>query len=288
VQANSLYRDLGGEVALVTGGGRGIGRAIALSLAKSGAGVAVVARSEDELAETVALIKEGGGSAVMFPADVTDWDAVEQLVKEIERRLGPIGLLINNAGVSGPSLPFWEQDPWESWRVVEINLRGAMVCSRAVLPGMVARHRGRIINMSSNWATRSCPFDPAYSSSKAAILRLTDSLAAALNEHGVYVFAITPGTVRTSMTERLWLYMETDMWPPGHLRPPRMSPSDWSPTERVVGLAMTLAAGKADLLTGRFLSVHDDLARLNESAEDIRRSNLYSLCVTRLSVTSNS
>ena len=145
----AMANELVGQVALVTGGGRGIGRAIAQALATAGAAIAVTARSEDQLRETVALIERAGGRALALPADVTDRQAVEHLVADIERQLGPVDVLVNNAGIVGPLGPLWEADP-EAWRrCLDVNLYGAFLCARAVLPGMVARRRGRIINMST-------------------------------------------------------------------------------------------------------------------------------------------
>ena len=143
--------DLGGQVAIVTGGGRGIGSAIAQKLTKAGAAVAVVARSEDQLAETVTLIEGAGGRAIALPVDVTDQQAVERAVAETEQQLGPVDLLVNNAGVPGPPGPLWESDSGEWWWCIEVNLRGPFLCSRAVLPGMVARGRGRIITTASGF-----------------------------------------------------------------------------------------------------------------------------------------
>ena len=105
--------DLTEQVAIVTGGGRGIGRAIALALAEGGASVAVVARTEDQLAETVGLIEEGGGRAAAYPADVTDQAAVDQVVADVEQQVGPVDLLVSNAGHGGQIAPLWEVEPDE-------------------------------------------------------------------------------------------------------------------------------------------------------------------------------
>lgn len=141
--------DLGNEVAVVTGGGRGIGRAIALRLASAGAKVAVVARSENEIAETSRLIQHVRGQAKPFSGDVTNTGVMSSMFTEIERTFGPVSILVNNAGIIGPIAPFWEAPLKEWWRVVDVNLRGPALCSHLVLPGMVARRRGRIINLIS-------------------------------------------------------------------------------------------------------------------------------------------
>src|SRR5262245_11836793 len=186
--------DLSGQVALVTGGGRGIGRAIATALAEAGAAVAVLARSIDQLAETVGHVTRSGGRAVACPADVTDRAAVEAAVADVESRLGPIDLLVNNAGIGGPVGPLAETDPDDWWRCVEVNLRGPLLCTRALLPGMLARARGRVVNVASGAGTRAIPHLSAYVASKAALIRLTENLDAEVRASGVRVFAIQPGT----------------------------------------------------------------------------------------------
>ena len=141
--------DLRGQVAIVTGGGRGLGRTFAHALAAAGAAVAVVARSSDELAEVVASIRELGRRATAITGDVTDRQAVEHVVHETERQLGPVDLLVNNAAILRTPGPLWEVDPDEWWRTMEVNVRGPFLCARAVLPGMIERGRGRIINVAS-------------------------------------------------------------------------------------------------------------------------------------------
>ena len=194
--------NLTAQVVLVTGGGRGLGHAIALRLAAAGAHVAIVARSADQLAETVAQIQLAGGHAQAFVADVTDQDAVEEITKAAERALGPISLLVNNAGIGGPVGPLWENDPLEWWRCVEINLRGTFLCCR-LSPGMIARRQGRIVNMVSDAGTLVLSYLSAYVVAKTALIRLTEVLAQELQPHGVSAFAVIPGTVRTALTEEL-------------------------------------------------------------------------------------
>src|SRR5438445_186931 len=138
-------------IALVTGGGRGIGRAIALRLARDGWSVVITARSADQLAETVALA--AGIRITAIAADVTQPDEVTQLVSQA----GAVDLLVNNAGTGGPFGPFWENDPDEWWRCLEVNLRGPMLCCRGVLPGMIERRRGRIVNVVSGAGCQAFP-----------------------------------------------------------------------------------------------------------------------------------
>jgi NAD(P)-dependent dehydrogenase (short-subunit alcohol dehydrogenase family) len=265
---------LAGQVAVVTGGGRGIGRAIAAGLADAGAAVAVTARSADELAETVGLLEAAGGRALAHAADVTDRTAVERLVAAAERALGPVTLLVNNAGVLPPIGLAWEVDPDAWWRCVEVNLRGPYLCARAVLPGMVARRRGRIVNLASVAAGRPSPDATAYASSKAALVRFTDSLAAETAEYGLGVFAVDPGAVATGMHAYLaqsaaWLRRRGQHAPP------------YTPAAATAAVVVALAAGQGDALSGRVLHASDDLAGLARGAEAIRRDDRYALRLRR-------
>src|SRR6202140_4956866 len=184
--------------ALVTGGGRGIGPGIAVARARAVMQVAVTVRSADQLAETVNL---AGGNTIAVTADVADPAAVQSMVREVEERLGPVDLLVNNAGTGGPFGPLWENDPEAWWRCLEVNLRGPYLCCRQVLPGMIARKRGCIVNVASGAGTSAIPGMSAYVASKTALIRLSEQLAAEGGPHGVKVFPIRPGLVRTAMAE---------------------------------------------------------------------------------------
>jgi NAD(P)-dependent dehydrogenase (short-subunit alcohol dehydrogenase family) len=267
--------DLGGMVAIVTGSGRGIGRAMARELAKAGSAVATVARSEDQLAETVALIEGEGGRAIAFPVDVTDQQAVERAVAETERQLGPVDLLVNNAGHGGQVGPMWNVEPDEWWRCVEVNLRGPFLCARAVLPGMIARHRGRIIITSSLAGVGPWPYVSAYAISKAAVTRLGETLAAETGAHGVSVFAVHPGPVRTAIWASL-LSDEAKRYMPDMFEYASQEGSG-VPPERAAELVLFLASGQADALSGCFISVDDDLTEMVRRAEEIQRDGLHTL-----------
>jgi NAD(P)-dependent dehydrogenase (short-subunit alcohol dehydrogenase family) len=272
--------DLTGQVAIVTGGGRGIGRAIALALAEAGAEVGVVSRTESELGETVRLIEEAGGGAAAYPADVTDRVAVERVVNDVEEDLGPIDLLINGAGQWLLFGPIWEADADEWWREVEVNLRGPFLFTRTVLPGMLARGQGRIINIASEGGIVSFPYLSAYVAGKTALIRLSETVAAETKQHGISVFSIHPGGVRTRMQE-YWLDPATA--PP----PPAYDLWAWHykafedglnvPVEQPVQLMLYLASGKADALSGCYMCVNDDVRDMAARVEDIQREQLYTL-----------
>ena len=275
--------NLRGEVCLVTGGGRGIGRAISITLACAGASVAVAARTENELEETVALIRSAGGLAESFPVDVTDAKAVQKTIENVERSLGPIEVLVNNAGVVGPIGPLWESDVEAWWRAVNVNLRGPSLCARFVLPGMVVRRRGRIINISSGGANAAIAYFSSYITAKTALTRFTECLAAELQPFGVAVFALSPGTVRTAMSEYSLNSPEGHRWLPWFRR--IFDEGFDLPPERPADLVLRLASGEADALSGRFLQPSDDLDHILKCLAEVERDKLYSLRSRALSGT---
>ncbi|MHB1847008.1 MAG: SDR family NAD(P)-dependent oxidoreductase [Deltaproteobacteria bacterium] len=190
-----------GEGAVVTGAGRGIGRAVALALAAEGAKVALAARTESELAAVAGEIRARGGTALAVRCDVSLASEVEALFRAAERAHGPTSLLVNNAGVvrRRPLVELTEAD-WDLQ--LDVNLKGAYLCARAALSGeagMLARHKGRIVNVSSISGTLGTPTLTAYCASKWGLIGLTKALAEELRETGVSVMAILPGSVDTAM-----------------------------------------------------------------------------------------
>ena len=192
-----------GQVAWVTGGGRGIGRAAALALAAQGAAVAVVSRTQSETEEVIAEVRACGGKAISSLLDVSNWDMVNWTAQQIEAALGPIDILINNAGVLEPLGKLWETDPEQVGRLIDINLSGAYYCMRAVLPGMVERGRGIIVNVGSGAATSTGPGWSAYCASKAGLDQFTRNLAIDLKGTPVRVYSLHPGLVETKMLQAL-------------------------------------------------------------------------------------
>src|SRR5436305_3014375 len=271
-----MKADLEGRVAVVTGAGRGIGRAVALALAQSGAKVAVLARTQSEIDTTAALINKSG-EARAFAVDVTDASCVPRTTEKIEAALGPVDVLVNNAGQLGRVGPFVGSEPAEWWRVLDVNVRGPMLCAHAVLPGMMARGRGRIINIASG--VMPCPYLSAYVISKTALVRFSEILAAETRARGVYVFAISPGTTRTAMSEHSLTSEEGRRWIPwfGRIFTEKLDVA----MDRPVRLVVDLASGRADALSGRLLTVFDDLDALLLRATEIEREGLYSLRVRK-------
>ena len=196
--------DLNDRIALVTGGSRGIGKAIALTLADAGAAVAVNYRERSDEAEAVAAaIRKNGGRAEVFSADVSDRSAVQGMVRDIEDRLGPIDILINNAGIAAIRT-IDEITEEEFDRSIAVNLKSVFLCTQAVLPQMRARHWGRIINLSSIGARIGAgSVSVAYGASKAGVEGLTRAYAVRLAQEGVTVNAIAPGLIDTEMGKPL-------------------------------------------------------------------------------------
>lgn len=256
--------ELQGRVALVTGGGRGIGANIARELTDAGMRVAVAARTQKQVEE---VAREIGGLALAV--DVSDEASVQRMIDDVERELGAIDLLVNNAGIMGSDRAIWEDDdPAAWWRVFEINMLGAYLCCRSVLRGMVARGSGRIVNVGSGSAhlpiTPGRIGDSAYGPSKAALHRFGEILAGQLEQHGIAVFTISPGLVRTALTERLG------------------DDAPWTPPELAPRLVRALASGRADGLAGRYIHAeHDDIEDLIARAEQITADDLNQIRLRR-------
>jgi len=257
-------RTLQGQVALVTGAGRGIGREIALGLAEEGMNLGVLGRHRETLTGTLRACVRHGVRCVALAADVANPNAVREAVRSVERDLGPIDLLINNAGqVDRAEVPLWEADPLQWWLVVETNLRGPFNLMRWVLPGMVARERGRVVNLNSGFALRPEWRYSAYATSKAALLRLSDNVAGPLRPHGVTVLDISPGAVATDMTAGMPMF--ADM-------------VHWGSIPYLVSTVKDAARGRLDLLHGRFLHLgHDNIGELLEQAGQISEHDARTL-----------
>ncbi len=265
---------LDGQVALVTGAGRGIGRAIALALSDAGAAVAVCARSEDEVSGVAGQIEGRGRRALAVRCDVTCRQEVEGMAAQVEEAIGPVDLLVNNAGQFGPVGPLAATDPDQWWRALEVNLRGPVYCTRAVLPGMLARGHGRIVNVSSGVGFAALPMLSAYVVSKTALYRLSENLAAETRGHGVMVFAIDPGLVRTAISESALSCGEPsiEQWfTDAFANQEHVSP------ESAATLVAYLASGAADVLSGRNIDVSDDVAQMVAQASEIEERDLYVL-----------
>lgn len=189
---------LKGKNALVTGAGKGIGRAIAIALAAEGVNVALMARTTAQLEQVAGEVKAKGVKAAVVTADVTDINAVNKAVDEARAQLGAIDILINNAGV-GAFGKFLELEPekWES--IIKVNLLGPYYVTRAVLPEMIERQTGDIVNISSTAGQKGAPVTSAYSASKFGLIGMSESLMQEVRKHNIRVSTLTPSTVATDM-----------------------------------------------------------------------------------------
>jgi NAD(P)-dependent dehydrogenase (short-subunit alcohol dehydrogenase family) len=190
---------LEGQVAIITGAGRGIGRAAALALAQAGAAVVLAARSADELNSVADEIKHQGGKALAIPTDVSDVAQVDYLLVLTLRAFTRIDILVNNAALIQPLGKVWETSPFAWQKLIAVNLVGPYLCARAVLPQMLDRGSGRIINISSAVAEQNLEGASAYNASKAALERLSGTLATELTGSGVVCVTLRPGQVDTPM-----------------------------------------------------------------------------------------
>jgi NAD(P)-dependent dehydrogenase (short-subunit alcohol dehydrogenase family) len=246
-------------VGLVTGGGRGIGRSIAVELADAGMKVAVAARS----AAQVELVAESIGGLALA-GDVARQGDAQDWVRRTEERLGPIDLLVANAGIPNPEGATWEIPVEDWWRVLQVNLLGVHLACRAVIPGMLERGRGRIVITGSGAAYLPGMGHSAYPASKAAVCRYGETLANELRGR-IPVFFFSPGLVQTEMTGDDF----------GDDAP-------WTPPELAPRLVRVLASGRADALAGRYLHAeHDDIEDLIGRADEIEAEDLNAIRLRR-------
>ena len=247
-------RGLTGQRALVTGSGRGIGANIARELTAAGMHVTVTGRTREEIE---AVAEEIGGRA--FVGDVSKREDVERWFAEV----GELDLLVNNAGIANWEEQAWELEADEWWHVFEVNVLGVYLCCRAAIPGMLERERGRIVNVASGSAYLPGSTSTAYSASKAAVHRFSETLAAQL-EGRVPVFSISPGLVRTRMTDDFG------------------DDAPWTPPELAPRLVRALASGRLDKLAGRYLHAeHDDVDDVAARADEIVAEDLNAIRLRR-------
>ena len=245
--------ELVGKSAVVTGASRGIGKAIVEALAAAGAQVALLARSERALHAVADGINAEGGRALVIPADVVEEGSVSAAFSSIYSAWDSVDILVNNAGVQGPIGPLHAADGEQWWKSVEVNLKGCFLCSQQVLPHMMVQRGGKIINLSGGGAVSPRPFFSAYSASKAAIVRLTETLAAEVRDHRIDVNAIAPGAVNTEMLkERLSAGERAGRAETEADR--KLLENGGTDPQRPAGLAVYLASARSDGLSGRLLS----------------------------------
>ena len=239
--------------ALVTGGGRGIGRAIAMALASEGADLALLARTASQIETVAGEIVAAGGTAIAATADLAQPAQVADAVQRVQHSWGGgADILVNNAGVLGPIGLTSDVDPTAWMETVNINLGGCVLCTHHVLPGMIGRQYGKIINLSGGGSVSPRPRFSAYGASKAAIVRFTETLAEEVAGHGIDVNAIAPGAINTDMLQEI---IDAGEAAGAEEAEARQLASDGSDdVGRAAALAVYLASPRSDGLSGRLLS----------------------------------
>lgn len=257
--------DLKGKVAIVTGGYKGLGEAISLELASQGAKVAIVARSLQECQKLTKQITDQGGQAMAVAVDVSDEKSVVQMVEQVTDKWSEIDFLINNAAY--PGLTEWivnfPLDEWE--KVMAVNLRGPFLCCKAVLPDMIEKGRGKIVNVASGVNEERVDFGvSAYYAAKAGLINFTRQLAAETKRHGVFVNAIDPGGMITKTWVKKVTTDEDTSDDFAFCQTNRDQSKRWRRPEQIVPMVMFLLSEQSDMMTGRFLqaSSQDDVQYL--------------------------
>ncbi len=243
----SFSADLSEQVAIVTGASQGLGKGVAIELARSGARVACVARNAEKLAETVAEITSAGGQAEAFSCDVTDRESVDQLVDKVVEDWGRLDILVNNAGVTRDTLmPRMSDEEWDD--VINTNLRGTFLFARAASRIMMRARYGRIINMSSVSGIIGNPGQTNYSASKAGMIGLTRSLSRELAGRKVTINAVAPGFIESDMTKALGDAVLSEV-------KKRIPAKRLGTADDIAAAVLFLASGAASYITGQVLVV---------------------------------
>ena len=245
--------ELTGKRAIVTGAGRGIGRTIAKALAAEGASVALLARTAEQIESVAAEIAAAGGTAMAQATDLRQAAQVRNSIASVLDAWGRVDILVNNAGMVGPIGLTSCVDAEEWMATVEVNLGGCLRCTQQVLPGMMERRFGKIINLSGGGATGPRPRFSASGASKAAIVRFTETLAEEVAEYGIDVNAIAPGAVNTAMLDEVLAAGESagaDAWEEAK----RQAEEGGVDPSQAAALALFLASDRSNGLTGRLIS----------------------------------
>jgi NAD(P)-dependent dehydrogenase (short-subunit alcohol dehydrogenase family) len=265
------------KVALITGAGRGIGRALAEGFAREAADVALIARTEAELDQTAEAIRTIGRRVLKIVGDVSDSVSVENSVKMVLSEFGQIDILVNNAGRQFPIGPLVENDTKDWIETIMVNLVGTVLCCKAVLPGMIERQHGNIINLSGGGATAPRPNFSAYAASKAAIVRLTETIAEEVKPFNIQVNAVAPGAINTHMLEEV-LVAGNAAGEIAISQANRQKQSGGDSIEAVVALALFLASNESHGLTGKLISAqHDPWQEWAGKAENLNATPLYTI-----------
>jgi NAD(P)-dependent dehydrogenase (short-subunit alcohol dehydrogenase family) len=265
---------LSGQVALITGGGRGFGKAIALRFAVEGAAVTVTSRTQAELDKTAAEIEAAGGQGLAVAGDVTRPEDVSRAVRTTTEKFGPITLLVNNAGIPGPFAPIWVADPDEWWFAQEVHIRAPFMFIREILPSMIERRAGRIIMVSAMGSHRLDASMSPYCLGKCAQNRLIQLVDSETREFGINAFSIDPGFAITELAEITMRDPGAQRWKPEmiqRLKERKAEPDALADLERCAQRCLSLASGRYDELSGSYTELSDDLDEMLRQVRAARK-----------------
>lgn len=272
---------LAGLNAIITGASQGFGKFIAARFLAEGANVLICARDAALLAQTRAELAAGGGRVLARACDVSDEAQVEELTEFALQEFGSVQALVSNAGVYGPMGPSEEVDLREWMRAVEINLYGTLLPCRALIPHFKKAGRGKIIVVSGGGATNPMPNVSAYAASKAAVVRLMETLAEELKPHGIDVNAIAPGALKTRLVEQVLAAGPEKVGAAFYAKNKKWSEDGATPLALGAGLCAYLASRESDGITGRLISAQwDAWPQLHEHRAQLAESDIY--CLRRI------
>ena len=266
--------DLKGAVVVVTGGARGIGRAIAEAYADRGARVAIVDILADQVQATANEMREAGANVLPIHTDITIPSQVDEMVARVKGELGVIDILVNNAGSLSALGPVWDVDREKWFRDVTVNLYGTFLCCQAVVKDMIQNNGGYIINLTTGMVGPHL-YTTGYDTSKTGVVKLTEALAQEAKEYGVKAFALVPGTVLTRMTEFIMESPEGKKWRPTFKN--IFERGRDLPPELAAKMAVELTSGKADALSGRYFDARSDLEEIINQTDGILEKNRFVL-----------
>lgn len=278
---HAMERVLEGKAAIITGANQGLGFEIARQYVAAGASVAICARNKRLLEKAQKMLRpmaHGGQRIIAHDVDVSKIGDVKKLVGFVQRELGHIDILVNNAGVYGPTGVIEEVD-WRAWvRAIDINLYGSILMCRAVLPAFKARKSGKIIQLSGGGATNPLPRISAYAVSKAAIVRLVETLAEEVKEDGIDVNAIAPGALNTRLLEEVLDAGPGKVGKSFYERALKQKQTGGTPLEKGAELAVFLGSSRSNGITGKLISaVWDPWASLPDHLDELSGSDIYTL-----------
>lgn len=250
---------LQGQVAVITGGNQGLGKAIARAFAREGADLVIAARTRDTLLTSAQELRDEGATVTAVPCDVGSEEDIIRLFAEAEAAFGRIDILVNNAAIAGPTRPVLEMDTAEWEQCLRVDLTGQMICAREALKRMVPAQKGVIINIGTVFAKRPYPLRTAYAAAKAGLISLTQTLAWEVGQNGIRVNCILPGPVEGERIDRVWkARAEVRGIPVEKLREKMLSMSAMRriPTpDEVASLAVFLASDESSAMTGQSINL---------------------------------